>query len=98
MTFAAVMLRGAAQRLAFLLRNASTLEWRGLKTETGIVGLAVDPQARKHLREKVLSVLDTIKTIPETAEYRKNIESTFSSRQEIHLRVYGQRSANGTST
>ena len=96
MTFAAAMQRGAAHRLASLLRSASASELRGLKTETGIVGLAVDPQARKHLRDKILSVLDTIQTIPETAEYRKNVESTFSSRSEIRFCIYGQRFARGT--
>ena len=79
-----VMQRSALQRLA-AFAGARDLQWRCLKTETGIVGLAVDPKAREHLREKVLSVLDTIKVIPETTEYRKNVESTFSARCALRL-------------
>ena len=79
-----VMQRSALQRLA-ACAGARDLQWRCLKTETGIVGLAVDPKAREHLREKVLSVLDTIKVVPETAEYRKNVESTFSARCALRL-------------
>ena len=79
-----VMQRSALQRLA-ACAGARDLQWRCLKTETGIVGLAVDPKAREHLREKVLSVLDTIKVVPKTAEYRKNVESTFSARCALRL-------------
>ena len=86
------MQRSALQRLA-ACAGARDLQWRCLKTETGIVGLAVDPKAREHLREKVLSVLDTIKVVPETAEYRKNLESTFSARCALRLAITGLRSA-----
>ena len=89
------MQRSVLQRLA-ALACARDLQWRCLKTETGIVGLAVDPKAREHLREKILSVLDTVQVIPEAAEYRKNVESTFSARCAVLLaRLFGTRSAQG---
>jgi hypothetical protein len=74
------MLRSAAQRARCTLRSTGALQQRWYKTETGLVGLPVDPKAREHLREGILRVLDTVKEVPDTAEYRKNVESTFSSR------------------
>ncbi len=74
------MLRSAAQRARCALQSAGALQQRCYKTETGLVGLPVDPKAREHLREGILRVLDTVKEVPDTAEYRKNVESTFSSR------------------
>jgi hypothetical protein len=56
------------------------LSTRWLKTTTGIVGLPVDEQARQHLQEKLSAVLDAIKIIPETAEYRRSVELTIGER------------------
>jgi len=54
---------------------------RGLKLDTGIVGLKVVPNARKVLREKLTDVLQAISDqIPEEAEYRKAVEATMQFR------------------
>ena len=49
---------------------------RGAKTTTGIVGLPVDEAARQHLTEALQSVLEAIKVVPESAEYRRAVEKT----------------------
>ncbi len=53
---------------------------RGMKQTTGIVGLAVDPEARTHLKEKLESILDTLKMIPADVLYRKHVEALVQPR------------------
>ena len=54
---------------------------RGIKVDTGIVGLKVVPNAREVLREKLTDVLRAVsEQIPEQAEYRKAVESTMQFR------------------
>ncbi len=54
---------------------------RGIKADTGIVGLKVVPNAREVLREKLNDVLQAIsEQIPEQAEYRKAVEATMQFR------------------
>ena len=54
---------------------------RGIKADTGIVGLKVVPNAREVLREKLNHVLQAIaEHIPEQAEYRKAVEATMQYR------------------
>ena len=54
---------------------------RGVKVDTGIVGLKVVPNAREVLREKLTDVLRAVsEQIPEQAEYRKAVESTMQFR------------------
>ncbi|KDD75468.1 hypothetical protein H632_c670p0 [Helicosporidium sp. ATCC 50920] len=55
----------------------------GVKTTTGIVGVPLDEQAREHLTAKYDQVLDAIKTIPESAEYRAQVEKTVKYKQGI---------------
>lgn len=50
------------------------------KTTTGIVGLPVDEEARLHLEEHYGKVLDSVKVIPPSAEYRIEIEKTVQHR------------------
>jgi hypothetical protein len=80
------MLRSVGQRFAGrLLWNvqptAAILQARGLKLDTGIVGLAVVPNAREVLKDKINKVLgDVAEQIPEDTEYRKAIEATYHFR------------------
>lgn len=80
------MLRSAGQRLAGrLLWNvrptAAILQARGLKLDTGIVGLPVVPNAREVLKDKINKVLGEVaEQIPEETEYRKAIEATYNFR------------------
>ena len=50
------------------------------KTTTGIVGLPVDPVARDTLIALNEKLLEEVKQVPETAEYRKSIEATCNYR------------------
>lgn len=60
---------------------ASLSQLRGVKADTGIVGLKVVPNAREVLREKLNDVLQAIsQQIPEQAEYRKAVEATMQYR------------------
>eukprot|EP00884_Botryococcus_braunii_P021505 jgi/Botrbrau1/8038/Bobra.13_2s0012.3 len=64
--------------------GAWSLSARGLKQTTGIVGLAVDPEARLHLRERLDEILRRVKElIPEHAEYRKVVEATANYRMKL---------------
>ena len=57
---------------------APSVNWaavRGLKETTGIVGLPVDPEARKHLKEKMEAVLQAVQIIPADVLYRKHVEA-----------------------
>lgn len=44
------------------------------KTSTGLVGLAVDPNGKENLLKLTAQVLESVKKIPETAEYRTSVE------------------------
>ncbi len=60
---------------------AALSQLRGIKADTGIVGLKVVPNAREVLREKLNDVLQAIsEQIPEQAEYRKAVEATMQFR------------------
>lgn len=80
------MLRTLGSRFAKpLLWNVDQLaalsQLRGIKADTGIVGLKVVPNAREVLREKLNHVLQAIsESIPEQAEYRKAVEATMQYR------------------
>lgn len=82
------MLRSIGAYLAPSLRwqilpatNAWALSVRGLKETTGIVGLAVHPEARKNLKSRMEEVLRRVQElIPEHAEYRKVVEATMNYR------------------
>lgn len=66
--------------------GAWSIATRGLKQTTGIVGLAVDPEARQHLRERLDEILTKVQElIPEHAEYRKVVEATANYRYYVHL-------------
>lgn len=81
------MLRRLAQSLGPTLRwqvqPAAALLTRGTKTTTGIVGLPLDPDARQHLKEKYLEVLEAITVIPSSAEYRLAVEKTINYKLDI---------------
>lgn len=76
------LLRRLGQRYARpLLWNISSytpvLQARGLKLDTGIVGLKVVPNAREVSKDKLNSLLETVaEQIPAEAEYRKAVEAT----------------------
>ncbi|CAK0782404.1 hypothetical protein CVIRNUC_005671 [Coccomyxa viridis] len=54
---------------------------RGVKADTGIVGLQALPNAREVLREKLTDVLQAVsEQVPEQAEYRKAVEATMNYR------------------
>ena len=50
------------------------------KTTTGIVGLPVDPHARETLIALNEKLLEEIKAVPQSAEYRKSVEATCNYR------------------
>merc|ERR1719223_289926 len=50
------------------------------KTSTGLVGLAVDPDALPKMITKYGALLDKVKVMPETAQYRINIEQICNHR------------------
>jgi len=54
---------------------AALLLARG-KTTTGIVGLPVEEDARGTLRARLAEVLEAIRVVPESAEYRRSVEKT----------------------
>lgn len=54
---------------------AALLLARG-KTTTGIVGLTVEEDARGTLRARLAEVLEAIRVVPESAEYRRSVEKT----------------------
>lgn len=80
------MLRQFAHRCTPRLLHDHTfgpllLQIRGVKEDTGLVGLKVDPDARNNLRRKLEDVLEALKLhIPEDAEYRKQVEATIQHR------------------
>lgn len=51
-----------------------------MKQTTGIVGLAVDPEARTHLKERMEMILEKIKMIPADVLYRKHVEALIQPR------------------
>ena len=53
---------------------------RGVKDTTGIVGIDVDPNARASLRDICQQVLKAIQVVPDTAEYRRSVESAMKYR------------------
>ena len=60
---------------------APILQTRGVKTDTGIVGLKVVPNAREVLKDRLDHVLEVVaEQIPAEAEYRKAVEATFKHR------------------
>ncbi len=71
-----------AGRLLWNVRpTAAILQARGLKLDTGIVGLPVVPNAREVLKDKINKVLGEVaEQIPEETEYRKAIEATYNFR------------------
>ncbi len=48
------------------------------KTSTGLVGLAVDPDGKNTLMHLSGEVLDSVKRIPDTSQYRQNVEKWFT--------------------
>ena len=55
---------------------------RGVKADTGIVGLKALPNAREVLREKLTDVLQAVsEQVPAQAEYRKAVEATMNYRR-----------------
>lgn len=56
---------------------------RGLKSHTGIAGLDVDPNARETLKTHLEKILESIKIIPEDAEYRRNVEATVNHKLSV---------------
>jgi NADH dehydrogenase (ubiquinone) 1 alpha subcomplex subunit 5 len=80
------MLRTLAASLGPALRwevPAAAALARGVKTTTGIVGLPMDPDARTHLTEKYLAVLEALHIIPDTAEYRLAVEKTVNYKLDL---------------
>ena len=53
---------------------------RGVKDTTGIVGIDVDPNARASLKDICQQVLKAIQVVPDTAEYRRSVESAMKYR------------------
>ena len=80
------LLRHFGQRYARSLlwevsRYAPILQTRGVKLDTGIVGLKVVPNAREVLKDRLNDVLDAVaEQIPAEAEYRKAVEATVKHR------------------
>ena len=77
------MLRSCAQRArryAPQLSGQALGGCRGAKQTTGIVGIDLEPEARSKLRETCEEVLRAVKVIPESAEYRRSVESTMDYR------------------
>lgn len=57
------------------------LQTRGVKADTGIVGLKVVPNAREVLKDRLNDVLESVtELIPAEAEYRKAVEATVKYR------------------
>lgn len=83
------MLRSVGQRYARSLLwsarpYAAEIQSRGLKLDTGIVGLSVVPNAREVLKDRLNSVLEAVaQHIPEEAEYRRVVEATMKHRCEV---------------
>ena len=81
------LLRQIARALPTQLRYgfdpSAALFSRGLKSHTGIAGLDVDPNARENLKTHLEQVLEAIKSIPEEAEYRKNVETTINHKLSV---------------
>mmetsp|Transcript_4929 Transcript_4929/g.15624 ORF Transcript_4929/g.15624 Transcript_4929/m.15624 type:complete len:133 (-) Transcript_4929:32-430(-) len=69
----------ALARRAVAPRRALAIQ----KTSTGIVGLPVDPDARANLIALNEKLLEAVKAVPETAEYRKSIEATCGYRLKV---------------
>lgn len=61
---------------------ASLLARGYAKTTTGIVGLPVDENARENLKSALEEILQAVKSVPETAEYRKSVEATVKGKLE----------------
>ena len=80
------LLRRLGQRFATpLLWEVSPytaiLQTRGVKLDTGIVGLRVVPNAREVLKDRLNTVLEEVaEHIPPEAEYRKVVEATMKFR------------------
>lgn len=62
--------------------GAALLLARG-KTTTGIVGLPVEEDARGTLRARLAEVLEAIRVVPESAEYRRSVEKTCSHKLSV---------------
>ena len=80
------LLRHLGQRYGRpLLWNVSAytpiLQSRGVKLDTGIVGLKVVPNAREVLKDRLIDLLESVtEQIPAEAEYRKAVEATVKYR------------------
>ena len=55
-----------------------------MKDTTGIVGIDVDPEARSSLKNICQEVLKAIQVVPDSAEYRKSVESTMNYRSAAY--------------
>ena len=55
------------------------------KTSTGLVGLAVDPDGKNTLMHLSGEVLDSVKRIPDTSQYRQNVEKWFTFISSDHV-------------
>ena len=82
------MLRSCArklhQRVPELVPALSCGACRGAKQTTGIVGIEVEPEARSLLKQTAQEVLSAVKAIPDSAEYRRSVESTMNYRYCTH--------------
>uniref|UniRef100_A0A7S1BDH5 Uncharacterized protein n=1 Tax=Corethron hystrix TaxID=216773 RepID=A0A7S1BDH5_9STRA len=58
---------------------SSTIE----KTSTGLVGLPVDPNGVSNLEEANRAILEKIRAVPETAQYRTNVEQVSRYRLSV---------------
>eukprot|EP00966_Prymnesium_polylepis_P028700 665154-Prymnesium_polylepis.1 len=56
---------------------------RGIKVNTGIVGLAVEPEAKTILTSLYTTTLTELEKIPETSEYRKSVAKLTSGRLAV---------------
>ena len=55
----------------------------GLKASTGIVGLAVEPNARPLLMDLCKQMLGAVRAIPESAQYRVDVEKIAQQRLKV---------------
>jgi len=55
----------------------------GYKTTTGIVGIEADPDAVQNLSQLLKKMLREVRTIPETAQYRKTVEQLANERLAV---------------
>ncbi|KAL1525409.1 hypothetical protein AB1Y20_020268 [Prymnesium parvum] len=72
-----------ARASAVMYRGWRVSAMRGLKSNTGIVGLEVEPNAKEILTSLYTKTLQELNKIPPTAEYRKSVEQMTKERLDI---------------